>query len=627
MRVLKQRGNIMESYRVPRIIKVLIACILLTATNVCLHAQDFYAYYTKVEKGESWEAIDRNTEHPDIIVKVAGGQIVFWRGTSFLPIWETADRSWTFEEVIERSGDGPEERPDATNSFSSVRLISSDENEIVVHWRYLPKFSAGNPKQEVDPLTFVDEYYFISSNGEVLRTIKQGNSKADDWLSDRNVKQQRVRLNAEGVNVLSSETVSPDFKPTPVIYTATKQGPDNDPVIHLRFDEGDENITRDDVSESELEVEGQRAYWKQGVSATCLAFDSYTSKISIPRTSASIIDEFSLEAWVALGAYPFNWAPIIQQTEYGKSGFYFGVGPAGKIMLSLQTGSWNSLVTDFELPLRKWVHVVASFSDGIASIYVDGEQVANETFKGALQPAGEDFVIGFNSHKQIPGDPVRPDCHECHTPVLFGFDGLIDEVKILDKGLTADEIYDSFLLLSPDQSVIKNPDLQPRVLPTGPKTGEFMAHYSSLNYYDTWDNLSRFGDHSDIVVEFDDHPSKFIFWRGMSYVPQVVNAENQWYNNQFNESWDAGGSWGEPMSDKQSLRSYVRIIENTAARKVIHWRYAQVQINGTQQNYDDEIGWGDWSDWYYFIYPDGVASKRMVHWSGDDPLDHEWQES
>ena len=29
-------------------------------------------------------------------------------------------------------------------------------------------------------------------------------------------------------------------------------------------------------------------------------------------------------------------------------------------------------------------------------------------------------------------------------------------------------------------------------------------------------------------------------------------------------------------------------------------------------NYDQETGWGDWADWYYYIYPDGVAVKTRA---------------
>ena len=41
-------------------------------------------------------------------------------------------------------------------------------------------------------------------------------------------------------------------------------------------------------------------------------------------------------------------------------------------------------------------------------------------------------------------------------------------------------------------------------------------------------------------------------------------------------------------------------------------------------NYD--TGWGDWSDWYFYIYPDGVVSKFM-HIYTTGKFRHEFQES
>jgi hypothetical protein len=80
------------------------------------------------------------------------------------------------------------------------------------------------------------------------------------------------------------------------------------------------------------------------------------------------------------------------------------------------------------------------------------------------------------------------------------------------------------------------------------------------------------------------------------------------------------------MSDKESYTNHVRIIENTPARVVVHWRYPLVDVQHVLANYSDETGWGDWADWYYYIYPDGVAAKKMHLWT-DGLRDHEWQES
>jgi len=102
---------------------------------------------------------------------------------------------------------------------------------------------------------------------------------------------------------------------------------------------------------------------------------------------------------------------------------------------------------------------------------------------------------------------------------------------------------------------------------------------------------------------------------------------DRWYSNEFNETWNRSGGQGcqEPMSDKESYTNHVRIIENTEARVVVHWRYPLVDVLHVIANYHEDTGWGDWSDWYYYIYPDGVAVKTMHLWT-DGERDHEWQE-
>jgi hypothetical protein len=138
----------------------------------------------------------------------------------------------------------------------------------------------------------------------------------------------------------------------------------------------------------------------------------------------------------------------------------------------------------------------------------------------------------------------------------------------------------------------------------------------------------RFGKHSDVVVEFDNNPSKFVFWKGVSYIPMMVNEKNFWYSNEFNETWSTSGGEGcqEPMSDKEVVFNHVRIIENTPARVVVHYRFPLVDVNKIKANYVEETGWYDVADWYYYIYPDGMAAKVEHLWTSGERI-HEWQES
>jgi hypothetical protein len=118
-------------------------------------------------------------------------------------------------------------------------------------------------------------------------------------------------------------------------------------------------------------------------------------------------------------------------------------------------------------------------------------------------------------------------------------------------------------------------------MPCGPKIpGRFGACYTTLKYDAVWDQPWRIGPHADVVVRFDTGSHKFVFWRGTSYIPCWVTDTDIWYTNEFVErrgshSPNTKGCC-EPMSDKQCRYSHVRIIENTDARIVIHWRYAPV---------------------------------------------------
>jgi hypothetical protein len=80
------------------------------------------------------------------------------------------------------------------------------------------------------------------------------------------------------------------------------------------------------------------------------------------------------------------------------------------------------------------------------------------------------------------------------------------------------------------------------------------------------------------------------------------------------------------MSEKKNLINHVRIVEQSPARVVVHWRYPLKDTRYIFANYDPNTGWGDWSDWYFTIYPDGTAFKRMRLWT-DGERNHEWHEA
>ncbi len=77
--------------------------------------------------------------------------------------------------------------------------------------------------------------------------------------------------------------------------------------------------------------------------------------------------------------------------------------------------------------------------------------------------------------------------------------------------------------------------------------------------------------------------------------------------------------------DRQCRYSHVRLIENTEARVVIHWRYALSDAFYDFVAVGDD-GRGEWCDEFHIIYPDQVGVRRMeLHYSKPERK-HDWVE-
>jgi hypothetical protein len=217
-----------------------------------------------------------------------------------------------------------------------------------------------------------------------------------------------------------------------------------------------------------------------------------------------------------------------------------------------------------------------------------------------------------------PTHPVR--AFATH-PSGYSFDGTIDEIKIYSRALSAGEIAAAFEGAKPKDK----PDIPERRFPTVPDSGRFGGFYTKLKYYDEWDALWRTSDYTDIVVQFDEHPIKVMFWRGSRYSPCWVTENGKWMADQSREEGGGGleGAQGccEHMSDAQCRHSHVRLIENNDARVVINWRYALIDTLYRQTGVDEVTGWGLWGDEVYTIYPDGVGVRHVLPGKGG------WQET
>jgi len=143
----------------------------------------------------------------------------------------------------------------------------------------------------------------------------------------------------------------------------------------------------------------------------------------------------------------------------------------------------------------------------------------------------------------------------------------------------------------------------------------FGARYGSLEYdlpvvtgpgkTQPWETLWKTGPVQDIVVDFE-QPYKFVLWRGMSFAPSWALG-NVMTCNFFAETVEPGvfRDCCEMMSDRECRYIHARVIHNSPARVVIHWRHPLSDSDYT-------ICRDQWVDEIYYIYPDGVAVRNVT---------------
>jgi hypothetical protein len=584
------------------IIFILTYIILTVGPN--LMANDFYAYYTRLPYDDKI-----SDKHADVIVSYGDkGRFVFSRESSYLPRWEAGASINYVAERVPRKGDGSGIQPDKYNRHSYVRIIKSTSDEILVHWRYYPDFL------KTEMTNVVHEFFSFNPEGRVERIIKQGTDKISDWKSDSGIFVEYISLTEYGLSSISQKR--PVFHDDGRKVTAQiKENSIGKPVAYLHFNEGISDSVTEFISRIQYPISGHKSYWTKGVSGSALKFDGYYSGIAIPGSySPRISTNFTIEAWIAMAAHPFGWVPIVSQSNWNRAGYYLGINAYGEIgFMFNKNGQWIEYKTNERIDINRWYHIAVTMNDKTRNliIYLDGKPVfsAEIEFEDNLMliHANAPLSIGLNNDLLSPLPSERYSFGQYASGT--GFEGAIDEVRIFKEALSHDQIFESYKKLAPAEDVLTEPGFAERVLPGHPGTAEkFGAIYTNLKYHEFWDNTWRTSEYPDILVKFDELPTSVTFWRGPSYGAGWVTENNLWMIDQSVESGN-GVSYGEHMSDKQGRYSHVRLIENTDARVVVHWRYS---LNDVLYSFIKEYGdAGVWIDEYMTIYPDGVGIRKV----------------
>ncbi len=608
----------------------------------------FGAYYTRKNVDEKWHRFSRTDEYADVMVKFDNSpdELVFWRGSSYLPYYKAAKGQWAFEELAPRSGDGPEGRPDKVNRHSRATIIESSPKRVVVHWRYLTEFPADVGLQNPpDQTKFIDEYFIVTPDRTVVRAVRPGCPDIESWYDKSRVKVSKLKLAGGGIEPLKADNddrqaalalMGFEAAPAGVAKASPKRPSPASPTaaISWSFDEGKGRTVGESVTGAGCDIQGHAAIWRAGVSGASLVFDGYTTKVALPAGKApKIARQVTLEGWIAIAAYPWNYTAVVQQGDVinDGNGYFLGIDADGKPTIAAMIGGAKRVLVadkaEHRIPRFRWTHLagVIDTEAGTMTLYVDGKPVAS-----AEAPKGKAIDLAAEKPVVIGQGPPMKTLWPVGKPFgkfPYSLDGMIDEVRVYDKALTGNQVAAACKAMAPTEKRRARPDMYRRVLPAGdPGWKNFGAHYTNLKFHQGWDSMFRMSGQPDIVVTFDKQPGRYVLWHGVGYIPMMVTENGRWYSNEFNETWWRGCC--EPMSDKKMVFGRVQIIEQSPARVVLKWRYplSNVGYQIYAENWDDDTGWGEWCDWYMTIYPDGTVAKRMRIYMSTTHS-HEWHES
>ncbi|ASP37593.1 hypothetical protein CHH28_02410 [Bacterioplanes sanyensis] len=577
---------------------------------------DFFAYYTRLSTAT---ASDLSAgPYADIVVNLGQqGQLIFSRASSYRPVWHFDGQQQAVEQLADIQA-ASELQFDGNQGFAYARIIEQSADEVLVHWRYLKRPQADQAR---NPTAVVHELYRIRATGEVTRTYRPGTDSIDDWHNRSGAKMQQLQLTTSGIELVMNKELavaSPVTVPANPLLTLS---PGDQLLAHWRFDELQGTSANDSQGAAHASIDSHGGHWHAGVSAGALLLDGYRTQAQVNGNALNNLNsEFSVQAWLNLAALPWNTAPILHRSQqFGQQGFYFGVGADGKLLVTLngQTVQSGQAITR-----QQWAQVAVSVGQDIV-LYINGNEAARAVRQADVQMPNTPWLMGLNNIALAASDGVRADDLDeyHHFSSIFGLEGLLDEVTVHNAALSPAAMADAYQSVQ-QQGLAQLPHQpKPRALPdVNVLPQQFGASHTRLDFHPQWDNLWRVPEYEDIVVRFDDKPVSYVYWRGTSHGMNLV-TDNYWMSDQSVEMiipdltdpendgvpFNNIVTLAEHMSDKAALRTHVRLIENSAARVKVHWRYAAADVFGTpilDNAFIDEV---------HTIYPDGIAIRSVFY--------------
>ena len=151
-------------------------------------------------------------------------------------------------------------------------------------------------------------------------------------------------------------------------------------------------------------------------------FDGLDDRINAPL-STTVVDNFSIEGWAKISTLTSDNQIIFHNGNSFLNGWGLLISSTGSLVILYGAVSYTTV--PFQCSLNQWYHFALVRTNGITKAYANGTEVFNSNIASPVAPT-DNFCIGNMS-----------------TGTNF-FNGVVDNVKVYNTALTAQEVSDLY---------------------------------------------------------------------------------------------------------------------------------------------------------------------------------------
>ncbi len=204
-------------------------------------------------------------------------------------------------------------------------------------------------------------------------------------------------------------------------------------VAYLPFDESSGTSAPDESHHSNVATLNNGAGWTTGMHDNGMSLDGTDDYASLPSGPVAGLTNFTIHTWVYLDTIS-DWSRVFDFGTGTSTSMFLTprAGGTGKVRFAITTGGpggEQQINGTSPLPSGDWTHVAVTLDGSVGTLYVNG------------------VAVGTNSNMSLTPDDLGNTTQnyigrsQYSDPYL---DGVVDDFKIIDRALSADEIADLY---------------------------------------------------------------------------------------------------------------------------------------------------------------------------------------